>query len=332
MQKALGTLKCFVASAIDHSDVDAIYDHAICPVLADLNLRPLRVDRVEHNDDIDDKIFGLIDGSDLCIADLTYARPSVYYEAGYAVGAGKPVVYLARRDHLSAGNSVPLGNLKVHFDLQMKNIIPWIKPDDALKERLGARLKHVLKPLVQERKADQLRKDAERAFASTSQRTRLLSLSSKAHALLRTRGYSRGYFPKDGLPGQINHDVPVRRIDKGVYRQIRFFALPSLTRAKLQSLGGRLLWQCFYSREEYAQLKSIQSTCIIGTLAKLRSPALGAMFPSWSPETDRLFRTTEMNSPQNKVPETGIVAVIDGVKSLEEFACEFRRVLATLET
>jgi len=56
------------------------------------------------------------------------------------------------------------------------------------------------------------------------------------------------------------------------------------------------------------------------------------MFPSWSPETDRLFRTTEMNSPQNKVPETGIVAVIDGVKSLEEFACEFRRVLATLET
>lgn len=68
-------MNCFVASAFDHDDVDAVYDRAIRPVLREFNVRPFRVDRVEHNDDIDDRIFQLIERSDLCIADLTYGGP-----------------------------------------------------------------------------------------------------------------------------------------------------------------------------------------------------------------------------------------------------------------
>ena len=112
-------MNCFVASAFHHHDVDTIYDLAIRPVLKELKIRPLRVDRVEHNDDIDDRIFRLIGQSQLCIADLTHARPSVYYEAGYAFGGGKPVIYIAReiRGHHTgfrlsgrSGNLFPAGN------------------------------------------------------------------------------------------------------------------------------------------------------------------------------------------------------------------------------
>ena len=141
-------MNCFVASAFDHEDVDAIYDHAIHPVLKELKLHPFRVDRVEHNEDIDDRIFRLIDQSQLCIADLTFARPSVYYEAGYAFGSGKPVIYIARRDHFRAREDDEAGNLRVHFDLQMKNIIYWTNPNDAFRKRLRSRLKHVLRPLL----------------------------------------------------------------------------------------------------------------------------------------------------------------------------------------
>jgi nucleoside 2-deoxyribosyltransferase len=111
---------CFVASAFDQKDVDAIYDEAIRPALRELKIRCTRVDRVEHNDDIDDKIFALMNAADFCIADLTYARPSVYYEAGYMFGCRKPVIYISRNDHFHTRASDPHGNLRLHFDLQNK--------------------------------------------------------------------------------------------------------------------------------------------------------------------------------------------------------------------
>lgn len=138
-------LKCFVASALDYPDVDAIYDRAIRQVIKDLKIGVYRVDRVDHNDDIDDRIFAMLDDSDLCIADLTYARPSVYYEAGYAFGGDKPVVYIARKDHLDKKAE---DNRRVHFDLQMKNIIAWTSPDEAFKQKLRRRVQLVTAPVV----------------------------------------------------------------------------------------------------------------------------------------------------------------------------------------
>ena len=53
-------LSCFVACAFGKEDVDLIFDRVIGPVLAELGMRVNRVDRIEHNDDIDDKIIELI--------------------------------------------------------------------------------------------------------------------------------------------------------------------------------------------------------------------------------------------------------------------------------
>ena len=73
------------------------------------------VDRIEHNDNIDTRIISQTEAADLVIADLTYARPSVYFEAGYAQRA-IPVIFTARSDHFTERDNDPNGNRHVHFD------------------------------------------------------------------------------------------------------------------------------------------------------------------------------------------------------------------------
>jgi nucleoside 2-deoxyribosyltransferase len=177
MNRPHGTpLRCFVAMAFGEKDTDQIYS-VIKRSLAPLQVATRRVDRIEHNDDIDDRIIAEIKQADLVIADLTYARPSVYFEAGYAQRA-IPVVYTVRRDHFRARDDDPHGNRQVHFDLRMRNIIGWSSPKDpAFPKRLKARINKVIGPLVRQ-KNDRHRQNALiEAFDK-------LSLSDKRQSLL----------------------------------------------------------------------------------------------------------------------------------------------------
>ena len=89
--------------------------------------------------------------TDIVIADLTYARPSVYYEAGYAQRK-IPVIYTCRKDHLHNKED----SLRVHFDVDRYNIIFWENPGDVsfvpnLKSRLQSVIADLVKlPLVDE--------------------------------------------------------------------------------------------------------------------------------------------------------------------------------------
>jgi nucleoside 2-deoxyribosyltransferase len=85
--------------AFSHPDTDAWFDKSLVPVLKRKGVSARRVDRLEHNDDIDDRILQELEGADFVLADLTYARPSVYFEAGYAQRV-IPVIYTCRADHL----------------------------------------------------------------------------------------------------------------------------------------------------------------------------------------------------------------------------------------
>jgi hypothetical protein len=180
--------KCLVASALGHDDVDALYDEVIKPLLKDLDVVALRVDRVEHNDDIDDRIFALLNSASFCIADLTYARPSVYYEAGYAAGQGKPVIYVVRADHFRRRSHVedPYGNLRVHFDLQMKNIIDWDDSSARFRERLARRVRFVLRGLRPTSSTPRIQDP----FARLSIRDRQERLARIAHAIFIRHGFS----------------------------------------------------------------------------------------------------------------------------------------------
>ncbi|GAG18337.1 unnamed protein product, partial [marine sediment metagenome] len=169
-------LSCFVASAFGKKDVDAIYSKVVKRVLAELKIKSLRVDRIVHNDDVDDKILELIDVCDFCITDLTYARPSAYYEAGLVSGLGKPVIFLARSDHFRDKPGDENGNLRVHFDLQMKNIISWTSPVPTLHKKLAARVRKVIRPIVRRKTSESASKKLEAAFARESQQSKLSEL------------------------------------------------------------------------------------------------------------------------------------------------------------
>ena len=170
-----------MACAFGKDEVDEIYQNAVLPVLKSMEITPCRVDQIEHNDDIDNKIIELISKCDICIADLTYARPSVYYEAGYFTGLGKSVIFIARKDHFSPKAEDVYGNLKVHFDLQMKNIIPWssTKRVDTFKRKLLSRLKLISKPLLQKIEKEHKQKKDQQDFSRLSQKDKQLTIETQ---------------------------------------------------------------------------------------------------------------------------------------------------------
>jgi hypothetical protein len=147
-------MKCFVAMAFDRPDTEQLYNGAICNVLRQRNVDVVRVDRIEHNQNIDDRIIQEIQTADFVIADLTYARPSVYYEAGFAERE-LPVIYTIRRDHLKPRADDEFGIYRIHFDLQMKNVVDWAPPgDEVFESRLGSRVDLVTAPLWRALEAD----------------------------------------------------------------------------------------------------------------------------------------------------------------------------------
>ena len=170
-----------MACAFGKEDVDEIYQNAVLPVLKSMEIKPYRVDQIEHNDDIDNKIIELILKCDICIADLTYARPSVYYEAGYFKGLGKSVIFIARKDHFSPKKEDVYGNFKVHFDLQMKNIIQWssTKRVDTFKKKILSRLKLISKPLLQRIEKEYKQKNAQQKFSRLSQKDKKLTVETE---------------------------------------------------------------------------------------------------------------------------------------------------------
>lgn len=324
------SLKCFVASAFDHNDVDKIYDKTIRPVLRELNIKSLRVDRVEHNEDIDDQILKLIDEAQICIADLTYARPSVYYEAGYAFGSGKPVIYLARRDHFRPRQDDHYGNFRVHFDLQMKNIIDWTEPNETFKKRLRSRLKYVLRPILSELQASHAKHEIEKHFASISQDECLRALLKKGKSLLHARGYKRGDSPTIG-PQSLRMN-PSAHLQKKVHRtgcHVYLLPRPAIKKSTFEDISW--LWHLSIEPELKDQLEQIMSLCVVISLRNARSATLTDPLSRWTPITERIFTYEDMRRLRDEVPHSATVAVIDGIRSVEDFTDRLRPIVNEFE-
>ncbi len=186
--------------AFGQSDTDQLYDVAITDVLRSRGVQAVRVDRVEHNEDIDDRIIQEINGANFAIADLTYARPSVYYEAGFAERA-IPVIYTIRRDHLTPGAGNRFIDYRLHFDLQMKNVIHWEHPRDLqFRSRLLARVDHLVGPM---RSREEIER-GETAFQSLPIEGRTALLLNVAKEVLTDFGFvaaseSKGRFGCDAF-------------------------------------------------------------------------------------------------------------------------------------
>ena len=108
-----------------------LFDAAIRPAIEEAGYRAERVDRTEHNNRIDDEIIARIRQSRFIVADLTKQRGGIYFEAGYALGLGLPVIWLARENTLK----------KIHFDNRQYNFITWRDGEwEALRKQLRFRI------------------------------------------------------------------------------------------------------------------------------------------------------------------------------------------------
>ena len=128
--------RAFIAMWFDDSMSEA-WDQGIAPAVRDTGYDPVRIDRKEHVNKIDDEIVAEIRRARFVVADFTQgdtgARGGVYYEAGFAQGLGIPVIFSCRKDRLE----------EVHFDTRQYNHIVWETPDD-LRDQLAKRIAAVL--------------------------------------------------------------------------------------------------------------------------------------------------------------------------------------------
>ena len=178
---------CFVAMAFGQDDTDVFYEKQILPTLKRIDVKPVIINRRQSNDDINYQIFEQLDKADFCIADLTYTRPSVYFEAGYAQKA-IPVIYTVRKDHLEKGQP---DDLRIHFDLQMKPIIAWKNVSDStFSKRLETRIKATfLKEWLKKQKTDLKYQEDEKKFRELSGYERHNHLRYRTMLALRRLGY-----------------------------------------------------------------------------------------------------------------------------------------------
>lgn len=122
----------FVAMWFDSSMMPA-FDGGIEPGIRAAGYKPIRVDRVEHAGKIDDEIIAAIRRARFVVADFTGHRGGVYFEAGFAMGLGLPVMWACRKDDIGA----------LHFDVRQFNCIDWEDPAE-LARRLQTRIEAVI--------------------------------------------------------------------------------------------------------------------------------------------------------------------------------------------
>jgi hypothetical protein len=103
-----------------HEELFPVFSEVIRPALAQVGYEAERVDQREHNHRIDDEIIARIRASRFVLADFTGHRGGVYYEAGFAHGLGKPVIFTVRGEE---------DLKKAHFDTNHFKHIVW-EPGD----------------------------------------------------------------------------------------------------------------------------------------------------------------------------------------------------------
>jgi nucleoside 2-deoxyribosyltransferase len=96
-------------------EVLPLWTASIRPGIEAAGYEPLRLDQHEHNNRIDEEIIASIRRARFVVADLTAHRQGVYFEAGFAMGLGLPVIWMVRDNDLDA----------THFDNRQFNFIVW---------------------------------------------------------------------------------------------------------------------------------------------------------------------------------------------------------------
>lgn len=129
--------QCFVAMRFSE-EMTNIYRDYIHPAVTSTLFECFRVDQAEHNEKICDRIIAEIRRSRFIIAEFTEQARGVYFEAGFAMGLGIPVIWVCRKEEVDKG--------ELHFDVNHYNFITWSTGEE-LAEKLKNRIQATI-PIV----------------------------------------------------------------------------------------------------------------------------------------------------------------------------------------
>lgn len=128
--------QAFVAMWFD-DELKSAYVNGFKRAIEGAGYKPVRVDEQQFTDKIDDRIISEIRRSRFLVADFSQgedgARGGVYYEAGFAHGLGRKVIFTCRKGEVD----------QLHFDTRQYNHIVWENAED-LRKQLEERITAVM--------------------------------------------------------------------------------------------------------------------------------------------------------------------------------------------
>jgi hypothetical protein len=272
------------------AEVDAVYNQLLKPVIEQVAI-PRVVNRIVHNDRIDSRIRREIEAAEIAVADLTHARPSVYYEAGFAERR-VPVIYTCRKDHLSRSAA---DDARVHFDLAMANCVAWRSPtDQQFRRRFRAQFRHVIAPILERHEQAARNRAEEAAFAAHSETWRLKTALNASVEEARRAGWKAS--PYDPTKASIHDNylslfflsAGAEFADRRYGYRLTTFVRPAIPVGMLRSLTLWLLPLEYVKRDHpmldhivLISLNRVQTRLIEGYFANF-SRDLGCAERSWT--------------------------------------------------
>lgn len=136
-QTGVGSRKAFMAMQYNDTRLDGIVDNVFKPAVEQTGFSLHRlVDTPQPAGLIDDRLRVEIRTSRFMIADLTHGNHGAYWEAGYAEGLGKPVIYTCEKRVFDDSKSKP------HFDTNHHLTVLWDSEDQ---ENTARELKNTIR-------------------------------------------------------------------------------------------------------------------------------------------------------------------------------------------
>jgi hypothetical protein len=123
----------FFARKFDNADLDAVFDRCLRPAVQATGYELRTV--TQRAGLVDAMIEDEIRRCRFLIADLSDDNPGAYWEAGFAEGLGKPVIYICR-------SKVHGAEKKTHFDTNHRHTVRW---DLSTLDQTAAQLKAVIR-------------------------------------------------------------------------------------------------------------------------------------------------------------------------------------------
>jgi hypothetical protein len=118
-RQAKGSRKAFIAMKFGDPGLDRMLREHWVPAVGETGFRLRRLDDEPKAGLIDDRLRLEIRTSRFLLAELTHSNAGAYWEAGYAEGLGRPVIYLCRRDVFENPDTRP------HFDTNHHLTVAW---------------------------------------------------------------------------------------------------------------------------------------------------------------------------------------------------------------